>query len=401
MVLGISLFDIIGSLAYVLVAVMAPHEAGFYLSRGNDATCILQGFMIQLGQTSMFYNICLALYFWLVISHNWSEHMFRRPLIVAHMAVVVTGVGLACGSIRFIGPQFGVCGVLPPLTTSQWQVSMFYTAPVAITLLVLTATTVAICTKVYRQEKKAQRWMATQHLKLTRRVFWQSFWYVIAFYMTLPFVLLTFYIPFTSPDDFWLLAVAAIVAPLQGFVNAFVYFKRSRRLSRVFQYCCKLGNGGGGGKKPTKTQASVEEPSAHENTHSLSEVPAGTENHQPSSHVVVDVGEEYNDDDVNNDENDGVVVGGEEEDDEDEDEEDDIVEMHLNSPSTRSKRLALRRMTSGVSQFLLLHEDWDEELSSSIVRASIQKSLLQQRQQQQPPQQQQQQDNNHKHISTL
>ena len=57
-------------MAYILVGVLAPHEAGFYQSYGNDTTCKVQGFMIQLGQTSMFYNLCLSLYFLLVVRFN-------------------------------------------------------------------------------------------------------------------------------------------------------------------------------------------------------------------------------------------------------------------------------------------------------------------------------------------
>ena len=220
----------------MLVAVMAPHEAGFHLSRGNDATCTLQGFMIQLGQTSMFYNVCLSLYFLLVIVYNWKERMFRRLCLASHMLVSVLGAGLAFGAIPFIGPQFGVCGVLPPLTTSQWQVSLFYAGPVSFTLVVLAVATAVICYKVYQQQKKAKKWMANVSAKLSRRVFWQSFWYVMAFYMTLAPMLFTFYIEFESPQHYWLLVLAATLAPLQGFINFLVYFQRSRR--KLFNSLC-------------------------------------------------------------------------------------------------------------------------------------------------------------------
>ena len=69
---------------------------------------------------------------------------------------------------------------------------------------------------------------SNRKLSLTRKVFWQSFWYVMAFYLTLPCVLVTFYVEFTSKHHFWLLVVAALLAPLQGLMNALVYFQRSR-----------------------------------------------------------------------------------------------------------------------------------------------------------------------------
>ena len=238
LVLGISAFDATSSVAYILVGVMAPYEAGFYLSRGNNATCKTQGFLIQLGQTSMFYNMFLSMYYVLVISYNWKERQFKKYRLGVHIGLVVFGLALACGSLPFIGPQFGVCGILPPLTSSQWQVSLFYTAPVTIVLCVLTAGTITVCRTVYQHQKKAQRWMMDQKLTITRKVFWQSFWYMMAFYSTLPFILLSFYMPYRSPDYFWVFVATAVLAPLQGLMNAMIYFHRSKKIGQLVKSVC-------------------------------------------------------------------------------------------------------------------------------------------------------------------
>ena len=214
-------------MAYILVGVLAPYSAGFYLSRGNDTTCKIQGFMIQLGQTSMFYNLVLSVYFLLVIAFNWKEKQLRRYRLWVHLVVLLIGFGMAIAALPHIAPQFGVCGILPPLTAGQWQVSLFYTAPVSIVLMSLTVSTVWICVHVYCQQKRVQQWMFDQRLKLTRMVLWQSFCYVLAFYVTLPVVLLSFYIEFTARRHYWLLFTTAALAPLQGMMNAIVYFQRS------------------------------------------------------------------------------------------------------------------------------------------------------------------------------
>ena len=240
LMLGISFFDCFSSFAYMMVGVMAPYEAGFYLSRGNDATCKAQGFLIQLGHTSMFYNLCLSVYFLLIIVCNWKERRFQKLHWQTHAAVLTVGIGMAVGALPYIAPQFGVCGILPPLTATQWQVSLFYTAPVSTVLVTITVSTFWICWHVYQKQKKVQQWMADQRLQLTRKVFWQSFWYVTAFYVTLPFVLVTFYLEFKIRHHFWLLVFAAILAPLQGLMNALVYFQRSigiRRLCRMLRRC--------------------------------------------------------------------------------------------------------------------------------------------------------------------
>ena len=218
----------------MLVGVMAPYEAGFYLSRGNMTTCRMQGFLIQLGQTaSMFYNLFLSFYFYLVVVRSWREHSFKTIVRWVHVLVVMSGVGLAVGARQFIAPQFGVCGILPPLTASQWEVSLFYTAPVSIVLFTLTASTAALCWYVNKQYGRAQRWRFgksknNKSLAITREVFWQSFWYVSAFYVTVPLMLLSYYVPFQFPRDFWIFVVTAILAPLQGLMNAMVYFYRSK-----------------------------------------------------------------------------------------------------------------------------------------------------------------------------
>lgn len=226
---------------------MAPQEAGFYQSRGNATTCKVQGFMIQLGQTtSMIYNLCLSLYYFLVIIFSWRERKFKKILVPMHVCAIVTGLSLAVAAVPFIEPQFGVCGILPPLTASQWQVSLFYTVPVCVVLCVLTMVTAAICRKVLVQRQRGRRWMMDTGLSVTRKVFWQSVWYVTAFYLTLPFVLLSFYIEFNSRRHFWILVVTAVLAPLQGLMNALVYFQRTKTFqslqNKLLCRCSSSGN---------------------------------------------------------------------------------------------------------------------------------------------------------------
>ena len=230
----------ISSIAYMLVGVMAPYEAGFYLSRGNQTTCKIQGFMIQLGQTaSMFYNLSLSLYFFMVIVLRWREKFLRQILVGAHVGVIATGLGMSIGALPYIEAQFGVCGILPPLTASQWQISLFYTVPVSIVLIVLTTVTIVICYRVFSQQARVRRWRTDMRASVTKKVVWQSVWYVSAFYLTLPFVLLSFYVKFKSSRYFWIYIVTAILAPLQGTMNAIIYFQRTKRFREFWSRLCR------------------------------------------------------------------------------------------------------------------------------------------------------------------
>ena len=387
----------ISSIAYMLVAVMAPRDAGFHLSRGNDATCTLQGFMIQLGQSSMFYNICLAFYFLLVIVYNWKERMFRRICLASHLLVFVFGAGLAFGAIPFVGAQFGVCGVLPPLTTSQWQASLFYTGPVSATLVLLTVVTAMICYKVYQQQRKARKWMSNQSLALSRRVFWQSFWYVMAFYVTLPPVLLTFYIEFESPQHYWLLVLAATLAPLQGFINTLVYFQRSRRKKAarsLFHCVCGWLAKKGDDEKgvvptPTKIQENMGETQSvgsNERNESISESP-------PVAFIACESGaiaKTQNGDDVTindgatEDINDSAVSGTNPGIGNDLREEHEVSETlgeerdhHVEDGSDPSKTGDWGGFSiSGIEQHWVLNEEWDTRVANAIPWDRLEEILI-------------------------
>lgn len=62
LVLGMSLFDIIGAIAWMFST--APINSDFvYGAAGTEATCKTQGFAFQLGFTSIFYNVSLSTYY--------------------------------------------------------------------------------------------------------------------------------------------------------------------------------------------------------------------------------------------------------------------------------------------------------------------------------------------------
>lgn len=69
LVLGISLFDIVGCIAFGLSTIPVPEYNAYgettriYGALGNDATCKAQGFLIQLNFTALFYNISLSTYY--------------------------------------------------------------------------------------------------------------------------------------------------------------------------------------------------------------------------------------------------------------------------------------------------------------------------------------------------
>ena len=213
---------------------MLPINSGIYNAVGNDATCRTQGVLVQLGLTSMFYNMCLSTYFFLVISFNWKEHQFRKLQVWIHVVMVGSGMAFAFGSIPWVGPYArltGICAVQkPPSIDSHLPLTLLLTAPMSIALTVMTMTTVAMCMKVYRGEMKANKWRADKRLMMTKTVFWRSFWYVAAFILTQPMLLIQNYRSFESRMDAeTVVMLSAILAPGQGVLNSIIYFQRTRK----------------------------------------------------------------------------------------------------------------------------------------------------------------------------
>ena len=197
------------------------------------------------------------------MNFNWKEVNFKKYRLWFNAGTVALGLALAFGGIPFYGAQLTNCYVLqppiakvsyfgrrfvdpPPVLTFDQNyipISMFYTLPIFSALAVMTASTFAICRRVYRQEKKAMKWKASNNMKLSRKVFWQSFWYLISFMVTLPFLIITNYlVDFMHQNVYWIFVATGIIAPAQGFLNAFVYFKRDTKFLscvNIFSKCCQ------------------------------------------------------------------------------------------------------------------------------------------------------------------
>lgn len=73
---------------------------------------------------------------------------------------------------------------------------------------------------------------------LASRTFWQSLYFLAAFYTVWPIQFVAFLVPLVE-RNYWIYLLAAILGPLQGFLNATVVFYRDREAlnSRAFTSC--------------------------------------------------------------------------------------------------------------------------------------------------------------------
>ena len=102
LMLGLSISDALSSCAWALVLIPAPSldddgEPSIWTrwgARGNDVTCTAQGFFIQLGMLSLWYNMALSMYYLLVIRYNWREFQLVKVVKWLHALPLVVGGGL-------------------------------------------------------------------------------------------------------------------------------------------------------------------------------------------------------------------------------------------------------------------------------------------------------------------
>ena len=68
---------------------------------GNEASCTAQGFFIQMGTTSAFLNVSLAIYYFSMIRLGHTETRIKRNRIWLFSCPIVVGLAYAFAGIPF------------------------------------------------------------------------------------------------------------------------------------------------------------------------------------------------------------------------------------------------------------------------------------------------------------
>lgn len=293
---ALSLCDLVSSFCYFLstwpIPAMVPDaELGWkgtdrFAAVGNTASCTAQGFGIQFGVTSAFYNVMLSIHYILTIRYNFTEnrlktkvepYMLSIPLIVG-TALAVAGIFVDVYSDAnlwcWIGPSVALCEGLDDrqcfarTNKMRW---IFYYGPCWVCLFVITCLQVWLFITVRNTERKTRKYTQgiTRHIlkqskatslkssnasskpkpakkqrSLTRDVAVQAAYYVGIFYVTwMPYTISSILPKWYQPSNngFYLLLVIVILQPLQGFLNLFVYLRRTS-IDFIKQQWSQIGN---------------------------------------------------------------------------------------------------------------------------------------------------------------
>ena len=223
-----AIFDIITAGAWVFAtAPIDEDEAGHvYGANGNEATCTAQAFFVQLGFTSVFYNVSLAIYYILVVVYNKKECHLKAIQYYLHGLPILLGVGLSLGAIPiYHWIEYG-CHILPPPEGDLWAVLVFVVLPLGISILAITASVLFMYGTVRHRAVKSQKWrLGAGKSSIEAEVFWQCLFYVLAFYITWPILFSVYLASVDIGGPLSLTLTVAFVAPLQGFNNFLVFVR--------------------------------------------------------------------------------------------------------------------------------------------------------------------------------
>ena len=224
-ILSVSLFDVMSSIAYIMGTSLAPATLGLPGSIGNEATCGFQAWLYQLGLTAVYYSVILSMYFLLVVKYDWNERKFVQVSRYVHLCAVGMGLIMAFAVIPFAAPDWRWCYIGTPPQADSWLPGIFFfIIPIALSILAMTVITVIFVLHVQtvysRTKGRALNSGGQRKGSLASRTFWQSFWFLGVFYTVWPIQFVAFVVP-TVPSNYWIYLMAAIFGPLQGFFECY------------------------------------------------------------------------------------------------------------------------------------------------------------------------------------
>ncbi|KAL7477677.1 hypothetical protein ACHAW6_003477 [Cyclotella cf. meneghiniana] len=147
-----------------------------YGAQGNERTCTTQAFFIQIGTIACFLNVSLAIYYLLMNKYHWTEDRLKSKHNNFFLFFPPVFIGLL---LAFVGIQFYKEVKVWCNNSAKWW-------PEIPIILAIVAATV-IMGSLFRHVNKTTTQTAqytSGRSKISMAVLKQSFWFVIAFYIT-------------------------------------------------------------------------------------------------------------------------------------------------------------------------------------------------------------------------
>lgn len=259
LLLGMSIMDILNSIAYAFAAYPIPEDApstnNVYGNKGNTSTCEAQGFFIQLGFSVPLYSCALCVYFLLVIQFGKTNTYISKiyePVMhsVAILYPLITScVGLALdlynsnNTMCWIEPYPYKCEFKNDVPCSRGIHSYRYQyifggSILIISFLITLLSMVAIVYKVW----KLQRSLQSTDFRETKETGRQALLYIAAFLITWTWgvsIVIIEQAGYSAPNG--IIYFFSLFQPMQGFWNVLVYLRpTSKKKANSCSMCQKL-----------------------------------------------------------------------------------------------------------------------------------------------------------------
>jgi hypothetical protein len=262
--LGMSAFEIINSSAWLMSVSAVPKGTdGSYGAKGNQQTCTLQGFMLQVGLVVPFYSLSLCVYHYLVISRNVTDAKISKNVepymhiisILFPLSTAIAGIPLQLynfnGAICYIVASPLICLITPfiPCTRNKHYVKYligFVGTWITLISLLITVLMIIIYCSVRNRVRAMSRFnfrtrdgivvRSSSYIQLCRdkrETGIQALLYISAFFLTYIWsgINLMYNVDKTpnDPPDILNLLIF-FFQPLQGLWNFFIYIRPRYRL---------------------------------------------------------------------------------------------------------------------------------------------------------------------------
>mmetsp|Transcript_128 Transcript_128/g.208 ORF Transcript_128/g.208 Transcript_128/m.208 type:complete len:364 (+) Transcript_128:65-1156(+) len=249
LLLGLSFADLITAIAYFLTTWPIPKDNIYsdYIwgEVGNQTTCNIQGFMLQMGVfSSIMYTCSINLHFLLSIRYKWLPSQLQKIDPILNVASILLPLATAVLALAksLYNPTLTVCYIIsyPIGCGSSSSVECirgenitFYSLlmvviPIFLGIFFIVAAMIMIYMSVFRQDQATSRYREggeESENRKSRKAFWLASQYVaafcIAFIPTAISITIATILGRGVPFAWGL--VRSLVSPTQGFLNAIVY----------------------------------------------------------------------------------------------------------------------------------------------------------------------------------
>jgi len=234
LMLGMSIFDVIQSIAFVVNVTAFPQGTNIYGAKGNAHTCTIQGFLMVLGLSVPLYNSCLNIFYVLTIKYSLTPKKFAKFEPALHAVAIIVPICLAIlnATQGNMAPRGTICyprGKVPLSTILSI---------IILCLLICIISMVCICRTVITQQKKMERYRhemrgesstsRTRAAQDTDATIRQALLYALAFLLTYSFPIFgSIYLRGEAQRQlpFAIVILTNIFYPLQGFWNFWFYVR--------------------------------------------------------------------------------------------------------------------------------------------------------------------------------